>query len=140
VLQQVHGAPNWTLGYDANDSLGRVLVERIALNAKDAGLVLQPTATSIADARLVRIPLAKADPWIALENVAAALGMILPKANGDSVEDLYSVEQTLLKGGQVIPLFHLPAEWALSPSLQDWRSGADGSWRLDEVWMGKEKP
>jgi peptide/nickel transport system substrate-binding protein len=140
ALQQVHGTQNWTLGYDANDSLERVLAERIALNAKDAGLVLQPMATSTADVRLVRIPLATADPWIALENVAAALGVAIPKANGDSVEDLYSAEQTLLKSARVIPLFHLPVEWALSPTVKDWRPEADGSWRLDAVWIGKEKP
>ncbi len=33
---QVRSAPNWTVGYDANDSVARLLVERIALNAKDA--------------------------------------------------------------------------------------------------------
>jgi hypothetical protein len=41
---------------------------------------------------------------------------------------------------RVIPLFHLPAECAVSPALNDWRPAADASWRLDEVWLGKDKP
>ena len=37
----VRQAPPWTLGYDASDPLARVIAERIALNARDAGLTLQ---------------------------------------------------------------------------------------------------
>jgi ABC-type transport system substrate-binding protein len=137
---QVRTAPNWTVGYDANDSVARLLVERIALNAKDAGLALQPTSLATADLRLVRIPLDTADPWIALSKATDMLGMAMPKRSGDTVEDLYSAERELLAGQRVIPLFHLPAEWASSPTLRDWRPGADGSWRLDDSWMGKEQP
>lgn len=96
--EQVRTTPNWTVGYDANDSLARVLVERVALNAKDAGLELRPTTASTTDLRLVRIPLASADPWIAMENIATALGMAMPKGNGDTLEDLYGAEQALLAG------------------------------------------
>lgn len=140
LRDQVRTAANWTLGYDANDSVARVLVERVALNAKDAGLGLQLTTAATADLRLVRIPLASADPWIALANVAETLGMAMPKASGESVEDLYAAEAALLAGQRVIPLFHLPAEYATSPALNDWRPAADGSWRLDEVWVEKDRP
>ncbi len=137
---RVRTAPNWTVGYDANDSVARVLVERVALNARDAGLELQPTTATTSDLRLVRIPLASADPWIALAKVAETLGMALPRASGESVEDLYAAEAALLAGQRVIPLFHLPAEYATSPALNDWRPAADGSWRLDEVWVEKDRP
>jgi ABC-type transport system substrate-binding protein len=137
---QVRTAPNWTVGYDANDSVARLLVERIALNAKDAGLVLQPSSLATADLRLVRIPLDTADPWIALTKAANILGIAMPKRSGDTVEDLYSAERDLLAGQRVIPLFHLPTEWASSPTLRDWRLGADGSWGLDDSWMKKEQP
>ena len=136
---QVRTAPQWTVGYDANDSVARLLVERIALNAKDAGLALQPTSLATADLRLVRIPLDTTDPWIALSRAASSLGVVMPKRTGDTVEDMYSAERDLLAGQRVIPLFHLPAEWASSPTLRDWRPGADGSWRLDDSWMKKEQ-
>src|SRR5208337_1027907 len=49
VRDQIRTAANWTVGYDANDSSARVLVERVALNAKDAGLGLQPTTAATSD-------------------------------------------------------------------------------------------
>jgi ABC-type transport system substrate-binding protein len=142
--EQVRTVPNWTLGYDANDSLARTLAERIALNAKDAGLMLRPANSSTADVKLVRVPLASADPWVALESLAGHFGMPLPKASGSYMEDLYAEEHELLAHQRVIPLFHLPGVWAVSSALKDWQPAADGSWHLDEVWMspsiGKEKP
>src|SRR6202167_5691685 len=138
--EEVRKATKRTLGYDANDSLARGMAERVALNARDAGIVLQPTTAATADFRLVRIPLASPDPWIALANVAEKIGMGMPKVGGDSVADLYAAELSLLLGQRVIPLFHLPTEYASSPALHDWRPAADGSWRLDEVWVGKERP
>jgi MarR-like DNA-binding transcriptional regulator SgrR of sgrS sRNA len=136
--EQLRAAPHLTLGYDANDPLARTLVERIALNALDAGLTLRLTAEATADVRLVRITLASADPWGSLGGLAVALGVMVPKTSEDSIEDLYSSEQALVAKQRVIPLLHLPAEWALSPAVRDWRVGADGSWRLEEVWMDKE--
>jgi peptide/nickel transport system substrate-binding protein len=143
--EQVRTAPSLTVGYDANDSLARVLAERATLNARDAGINLQPTTSAKSDLRLVRIDLVSADPWIALQSVAATLGIAMPKVNGSSVEELYSAEQALVAGQQVIPLFHLPAEWATSALLQDWNPAANGEWRLEDVWLGKvatgkEKP
>ena len=135
--EQVRSAPNLTVGYDANDSLARVLAERVALNARDAGISLQPTTAAKSDLVLVRIDLVSSDPWVALRGVAATLGIALPKVNGSSLEELYSAEQALLAGQQVIPLFHLPAEWAISAPLQDWNPAANGGWRLEDVWLGK---
>ncbi len=80
--EQVRTIPTWTVGYDGTDLLARVLVERIALNAKDAGLWLQPTSTTKADLRLVRIPLVSSDPWIALAGVATLAGISAVKNPG----------------------------------------------------------
>jgi ABC-type transport system substrate-binding protein len=137
LRDQVRTAANWTLGYDANDSVARLLAERVALNAKDTDLVLQPTTAATVDLRLVRIPLASADPWIALAYVAGTLGMSMSKVRGESMEHLYAAELALLAEQRVIPLFHLPEEYATAPTLNDWSLAEDGSWRLDEVWNGK---
>jgi peptide/nickel transport system substrate-binding protein len=138
--EQAHAAPNWTVGYDANDSLARLVVERVALNAKDAGISLRPTTAPVADLRLVRLTLASADPWVGLATATETLEMAMPKAMGDSVEDLYNIERALLASHRVVPLFHLPVQYAASPMMHDWRPAADGRWRLDESWMGKDKP
>ena len=135
--EQVRAIPNWTLGYDGGDSVARLLAERIALNAKDAGLSLQPTLTSAADVRLVRIPLESADPWVALSGVAARAGLPDAKSKG-GVEDLYAAEQAMLATQGLIPLFHLPASYATASTLKNWTPRADGSWSLADAWLGSK--
>jgi peptide/nickel transport system substrate-binding protein len=129
-------APVFTVGYDAGDSISHLLAERIALNARDAGLTLQPTTAATADLRVARIPLVSSDPWIALREVAAGAGLARPTSEGASVEELYTVEQSLLATQRLIPLFHLPAAFAASAAVRDWTPGADGSWDLADVWLG----
>jgi peptide/nickel transport system substrate-binding protein len=137
--EQVRSALQWAVGYDASDSMARVLVERIALNAKDAGLSLRPTTATTADLRLVRIPLAAADPWISLATLAAAEGLPQPKVNGGCAEDLYSAEQAALATQRLIPLFHLPATYGASTTLKNWTVRSDGSWNLADAWLGTAK-
>jgi MarR-like DNA-binding transcriptional regulator SgrR of sgrS sRNA len=137
--EQVHTIPTWSIGYDGSDPLARLLTERIALNAKDAGLSLQPTSAATADLRLVRIPLASPDPWIALANVAALAGTPAGK-EGASVEDLYAREVAMLATERMIPLFHLPVSYAASATLKDLALRSDGSWALADAWLEIGKP
>jgi hypothetical protein len=132
--EQVHSIPTWTLRYDGTDPLARLLAERIALNAKDAGLLLQPTSTAAAELRLVRIPLAS-DPWIALTDVGTLAGLPIGKKPG-GVEDLYATEVALLATQRVIPLFHLPMSYASAGTLRNWTLRPDGSWTLADAWLG----
>jgi peptide/nickel transport system substrate-binding protein len=145
VREQVRPIPNWTLGYDGRDPLERLLAERIALNAKDAGLSLQPVALQTAspaatDMRLTEITLASTDTWIALDQVAASVGIPLPSTKTRSVEDLYAAEQAMLATQKIIPLFHLPICYAAAPSLQHWNLRADGTLNLTNAWLGSGKP
>jgi peptide/nickel transport system substrate-binding protein len=132
--EQVRSRPNWTLGYDGSDPLSRLLAERIALNAKDAGLVLQSTPAAGVELRLVRIPLAAPDPWIALEGVASFAGLSAGKTH-DGVEDLYAAEVAMLATQRIIPLFHLPVSYASSTILKNWALRPDGSWTLADSWV-----
>jgi len=132
--------PAWTLGYDAADPLARLLAERIALNARDAGLSVQPTSATSTTLRLLRIPLASADPWITLAGLSAITGTPAVKNLGGSAEDLYTVEQSVLATRRIIPLFHLPLNFAASPALKDWRVRADGGWKLADAWLGSRQP
>ncbi len=111
--EQVRNAPEWTVGYDASDSLARLLV---------------------------RIPLVAADPWISVANFAAAEGLPKPKVNGGSAEDLYYAEQAALATQRLIPLFHLPASYGASAILRNWTVRSDGSWDLADAWLGTAKP
>jgi hypothetical protein len=137
--EQVRTIPTWTVAYDGSDPVARLLAERIALNGKDAGLLLQPTAAT-SDLRVVRIPLASPDPWIALAAVATLAGVPAGKGQGGAVEDLYASEQSLLATQRVIPLFHLPASYAAAGTLKDWTLRPDGTWTLADAWLGIGKP
>jgi hypothetical protein len=137
--EQVRTIPTWSVGYDARDPVTRLLVERIALNAKDAGLLLQPMAGATADLQLMRIPLASQDPWIALSDVAKLAGTPLGK-NGGGVEDLFASEVALLGTLRIIPLFHLPVSYAATSTLKGWALRADGSWTVTDAWLGAGKP
>jgi MarR-like DNA-binding transcriptional regulator SgrR of sgrS sRNA len=62
------------------------------------------------------------------------------KSKGESVEDLYAAEQSLLATQRLIPLFHLPVSYAAVPSLKNWTAHSDGIWALADAWLGSMKP
>jgi hypothetical protein len=136
VKATIHLIPVWSLGYDSNDPLARLLAERIALNARDAGLSLQPTSATAADVRLTRIALSSSDPWVALSTVAAMTGATLSRSKDNSAQDLYSAEEDVLASQRIIPLFHLPASYATAAGVKDFRVRPDGSWDLSNMWLG----
>ena len=138
-------ASPWTLSCDGADPVARVMAERIALNAHDANLTLQPTDSATADLRLVRIPLSCCNARLVLAELAASLGLgaSLPQpkvdAGSDSPEDLYAAESMLLQSQRVIPLLHLRISYGVSARVRNWTMGRDGTWRLPDVWLGAEK-
>jgi peptide/nickel transport system substrate-binding protein len=137
---ELQRAGPWTLGYDADDALARVMAERVALNARDAGIVLQTTTSSPADLRFARIDLASVNPRTALAAVASGLGMAGPNNGGASVEDLYQAENGILQAQRLIPLFQLPVSYALSPTVRGSNMSPDGNWHLANVWLEVSKP
>jgi peptide/nickel transport system substrate-binding protein len=149
VRGEVRITPSWTLGYDSSDPMARVIAERIALNARDAGLTVQfsnsPSSVSLnpaaaSDIRLVRVPIPSLDARVALGEVAASLGLPQPRFDGDSANNLYTAESALLQSQRVIPLLHLRNAVALSSRVMGWQADPDGSWRLANVWLETGKP
>ena len=132
--------PNWTIGYDGNDPLLRLIAERVALNAKDAGLSLQPSSGSTTDLRVVRMAIASGNPWVAMNDLLGQIGMPAPKDKSGSMEELYTSEQAAVASGRVIPLFHLPQSYLSASDLKDWKVQADGSWDLTRAWLENSKP
>ena len=140
LRDQVHIVPNWTLGYDSDDPLARLLAERVALNAKDARISMHPSASATADLQLLQIPLASTDPWVALEDVSNQVNLPLVAGKVHSVEALYAAEQAMLSTGRIIPLFHLPVYYAAAPSFRDWSVRTDGSLDLADGWLKSPQP
>jgi hypothetical protein len=128
------------MGYDPSDPTARVIAERIVLNARDVGMGMQITTASIADLRIVWLPLISIDPQIALNELASELGLPQSKSAFASIDDLYAAENKLLQSQRVIPLLHLRMASGVSNTVRNWRTARDGSWRMPNVWLVAEKP
>ena len=131
---------SWTLGYDASDSLLRLVAERISLNARDAGIGLPLTTVGNPDVRLVRVSLPTINSRLALANLSATLGLPQPKPGADSGEALFQAESSLLQGRRVLPLFYLPVNYGLSASVKNWDQHRDAGWDLKDIWLSTGKP
>jgi ABC-type transport system substrate-binding protein len=124
-----------------NDPAARAIAERIALNARDAGLAVSVTPQAAgADVALVELRVASADPAKALARIAADLGMPAPP-RAESPEQTYAAERALLEGFRVIPLIHLPDVYGVGPRV---RGGPGitplGEWRFDNLWLEGARP
>ena len=128
-----------TIGVE--DPAWQPIVSRIALNARDAGLMLSPaTVNAAADVRLVEVRVASADPARALSGIAAALGLPEP-ARTDSPETIYAAERALLDGYRVIPLFHLPDVYGVAPRVKGGPGITPlGEWRFENLWLEGARP
>lgn len=140
LRDSVQPVPIWTLSYGGGDPLSRLMAERIALNAQDAGLSLRPIPSNGADLRLTQIPLASPDAWISLNELLDQLGLPASHSKGRSMEDVYSAEQSALAAERVIPLFHLPASYASQTNLKSWNIRSDGSLDLGGAWLKSSQP
>lgn len=140
LRNEVRQAPQWSLSYDRNDPISRLLAERIALNAQDAGLSLQPASAANADVQLAWIPMTSVNGGIALNDMAHDLGVSLPPIQTKDVDELYRLENNLLGSQRVIPLLHVRLNYGLAPTVKNWHQQPDGGWDLEDVWLGTAKP
>ncbi|MGA8772869.1 MAG: ABC transporter substrate-binding protein [Terriglobales bacterium] len=132
--------PALRLSYDPRDPQAQLIAERLALNAREAGITLQISLSGAEDVRLVRIVLTTPDPGLALRDAARELGLAglslanaVPRAN--SLDDLYSAEHALLEGNSIIPLFHLPVASTAAARVRGWSADRLGLWDLADIWL-----
>ena len=132
------------IAYRASDAVARLIAERIAVNAREAGLNVQPLGekdtfgTSAAVARIVRLPVTES-PAATLFDIAASLGLASNNVLGDDdAGRLLSVERDLLNDTRAMPLLHLPAIIWQSRRLHDVESASD--WQLDSAWASVGVP
>jgi len=133
----------FALSYDPSMRAARSLAERVAVNARDAGLTVQVSPQNPrADARLVEVRLGSLDPEQALAGIAAALGLQAPAA-ARSPAALYESERKLLEGFRAIPLFHLPVLYGAASRVRVYTPPPItrlGDWRFDNVWLSVTAP
>jgi hypothetical protein len=137
--QLAAGARPFTLGVE--DAGERAIAERIALNARDAGLSIAVTMQpATADIRLTELRVASSDPAKALAAMASTLGAPEP-TRLDSAEALFNAERAMLDAFKVIPLIHLPDVYGTAVRV---RGGPGispvGEWQFENLWLEGLRP
>jgi hypothetical protein len=138
------------LAYDFSDPLAKLVAERIAVDAREAGIVIQPYGelhinsktgrSSInADALLLRVPLQSVDPQTALAARFDDLGLLqaTPAAilAATRPEDVLEAEQATLASHCILPVAHVPQVLWLNTTAHNWQQRVNGEWDLDQLWV-----
>jgi len=129
------------LVYDASDAEAHAVADRVAVNLRETGIVLQVSGQSedgkrkpmTADLRLVRHRIASPDPAAALSELLDSLGETA--ASLETPEQLYAAERAPIEAFRVIPLVHVSESYGLSLRVRDWMPPRWGGWRLEDVWL-----
>jgi ABC-type transport system substrate-binding protein len=138
------------LAYDFSDPLAKLVAERIAVDAREAGIVVQPygeshinnrtaRASINADALLLRVPLQSVDPQTALAARFDDLGLL--QANPAAIlaatrpEDVLEAEQATLASHCVLPVAHVPQVLWLNTTAHNWQQRVNGEWDLNQLWV-----
>jgi hypothetical protein len=144
------------LGYDSADPLAQAIAERIAVNAKEAGITIttqalpQSAATHAAsvaqsDAVIARVRLTSSQSAAALSGLLAAVATITDvdaspleaNANGNATaQDVLDRERAVMKTHRIVPLEWMPQVYGLSARVRDWKAPAPGeTWPFADVWL-----
>ncbi len=140
---QLSVSPVLSLVYDGSDSVAAQIAERIAVNARDAGIIINVSPENSskpirADLRFVRERLVPSDARESLDNL---LSQIEPdqaasqKPALDTPEQRYAAERATVDSGAIIPLAFVPELYGVSSSVHDWISPRWGGWQLADVWL-----
>ena len=136
------------LAYDFADPLAKLTAERIAVDAREAGIVVQPygeahvgsksgrTALN-ADAVLLRLRLESLEPAVALAAALDDLGLSDPASaplNASQLEDVFQLEGKALQNFRVVPVAHVSQAVWLNSTVHNWLEYPTGAWDLDQLW------
>ncbi len=153
---QIAPAPRVVLGYDSGDSFDQALAERIAVNAREAGisvavkalpasktLAMSATSSDVqgVDVQLIHWRMPSPLPGAALTHLLGAVASVsgvgpAPLPDVASPEQVYDRERVVVDSFRIVPLIWLPQVYGLSARVRDWRPPAPGeTWPLADVWL-----
>ncbi|HMD99777.1 MAG TPA: ABC transporter substrate-binding protein [Terriglobia bacterium] len=145
---EIGAAPTLKVGYGPSDMLARQTAERVAVNARDAGITLQVAPLPEGWRRMpdlradLLVQRARIDgPTLSKAALEAAASLGLP-LNGepDRAEQTYAAEREFLDTLAVVPLIHIPELVGIGPRVMDWSATPWGAWHLERVSLEGEKP
>jgi peptide/nickel transport system substrate-binding protein len=134
---------------DASNDLSKLIAERVAVNARAAGITMQivqriavrsagdgAATKSDADTQLIAWRYTSLSPRDALETLAVASRWKLPEAGVPSDDDArYAWEKRMMDEKNLLPLVAVPDFAALDPRVRNWSPAPWGEWRLADVWL-----
>jgi ABC-type transport system substrate-binding protein len=144
-----------TLRVDAGDPLAQAVAERVAVDAREAGITIKVQAPAglapRPDARLVRVACDATTPDRALAAIMTALGSRTTAlatseaapAAGAPIDTVYRIERALLERDIIIPIVHLPVLYGLGERVESWNGPAvspTGAWNLANIWLRRDTP
>jgi hypothetical protein len=135
------------LRVDGPGDLFKLMGERVAVNARQANLLVQvvlPGSTSNSSAPAVGLRLVawhhdSLSPRAELEKFVNQLldGGDLP-VNTTDPEQLFAQERRLLEERRILPLVLLPEYAGVRTNVHNWNASPWGDWRLADVWLDSE--
>lgn len=138
------------LRVDAPGDLYKLMGERVAVNARQANLMVQvalpPASASSSPAPAAGLHLIawhydSLSPRAELEAFVKQLlnGAELP-ANATDPEQLFAQERRMLEERRILPLVLLPEYAGVRANVHNWNASPWGDWRLADVWLDSEDP
>jgi ABC-type transport system substrate-binding protein len=128
------------LVYDFGDADVRSVAERVAVNLREVGTMVQVSGQPVsgkniaADLRLMRHRIASPDPGVALRELLISLGET--SVEFETLDQVYAAERGTIDAFRVIPIVHVSESYGLGPQVRDWTAPRWGGWRLEDVWLG----
>ena len=145
------------LRVDPAGEMAKLLAERVAVNARQAAILVQvvnrPTARAGTPAKVSADPPAGAhlfawhysslSPRAELDSLFAAYNLEEPQeanttnslGNRNGQEELYARERRVLEDWRIVPLVEQAESVGLGAAVRDWMPARWGEWHLEEVWL-----
>ena len=144
-LAAASGRPTFTLAYEFNDPLAKIVAERVVLNAREGGIevTLRPLSTGAVsgagEARLVRLAMRSSNPVLALIDFARRLKreQQLPQKELGGEQQWFEAEKAVTEGFQVVPIVHVSRLVMIAPSLRNFSEAGNGEWRPETMWLDR---
>jgi hypothetical protein len=142
------------LRVEAPGDLAKLLGERVAVNARQAAILVQVVNRAVSPRGVTAATTASRDPVGGVHLFSWHYSSLSPRVEleammstlkfGDSTEaavsstdpeQLYAREKKLLEERRVLPLVTLPEYIGLSQKVRDWMPARWGEWHLADVWL-----
>jgi peptide/nickel transport system substrate-binding protein len=157
-VNEAAGVEPLRLRVDSPGDLPKLLGERVAVNARQAAILVQVIARSApranaasaapsidlaAGVHLFAWHYSSLSPRAELDSLFAAYNLMEPSevnATSTDHEQLYARERTVLEDRRVLPLVVQAESAGLGSAVRDWMPARWGEWHLADVWLELPEP